>query len=54
MNLWRQPLSGGRPQQLTHFKELIFAYDWSADGKQLAITRGSKPSDVVLISNFRE
>ena len=54
MNLWRQPLSGGPPQQMTHFKELIFAYDWSADGKQLAITRGSKPSDVVLISNFRE
>ncbi len=54
MNLWRQPLSGGSPQQLTHFKELIFAYDWSVDGKQLAITRGSKPSDVVLISNFRE
>ncbi len=54
MNLWKQPLSGGPPQQITHFKELIFAYDWSPDGKQLAITRGSKPSDVVLISNFRE
>jgi Tol biopolymer transport system component len=54
MNLWRQPLSAGPPQQLTHFKELIFAYDWSPDGKRLAISRGSRPSDVVLISNFRQ
>jgi Tol biopolymer transport system component len=54
MNLWRQALSGGPPQQITHFKDLIFAYDWSPDGKRLAISRGRRPSDVVLISNFRE
>ncbi len=54
MNLWRQPITGGPPQQLTHFKDLIFAYDWSPDGKRLAITRGRTRSDVVLISNFRK
>jgi hypothetical protein len=54
MNLWRQPLTGGPPQQITHFNELIYAYDWSPDGKRLAISRGRTPSDVVLISNFRE
>jgi len=32
---------------------LIFAFDWSRDGKQLALTRGSENSDVILISNFR-
>jgi Tol biopolymer transport system component len=54
MNLWKQPLTGGPPQQITHFKDLTFAYDWSSDGKRLAISRGRKPSDVVLIRNFRE
>jgi eukaryotic-like serine/threonine-protein kinase len=53
MNLWTQPISGGPPRQLTHFHDRILAYDWSPDGKQLAITRAKYSSDVVLISNFR-
>jgi Tol biopolymer transport system component len=52
MNLWRQPIAGGPPKQLTHLDELIFAYDWSPDGKRLAISHGKTWSDVVLISNF--
>jgi Tol biopolymer transport system component len=53
MNLWSQPISGGPPRQLTHFHDRILAYDWSPDGKQLAITRAKSSSDVVLISVFR-
>ena len=53
-NIWQQKLTGGPPKQITHFKSgLIFDFDWSRDGKQLALTRGSENSDVILISNFR-
>jgi Tol biopolymer transport system component/predicted Ser/Thr protein kinase len=52
-NLWEQPLTGGPPRQITHFKsELIRDFDWSHGGKQLAVARGHLNSNVVLISNF--
>jgi len=53
-NLWSLPLGGGRPKQLTDFDaDLIFAYAWSRDGKQLAVARGSSSSDVVLVTDSR-
>jgi eukaryotic-like serine/threonine-protein kinase len=53
-NIWRQKLTGGPPKQITNFESgLIFDFDWSRDGKQLALTRGGESSDVILISNFR-
>ena len=53
-NLWEQKLAGGPPKQITNFQSgLIFDFSWSWNGKQLALTRGSKSSDVILISNFR-
>ena len=53
-NIWQQKLSGGPPKQITNFSSgLIFDFAWSRDGKQLALTRGSQSSDVILISNFR-
>jgi Tol biopolymer transport system component len=53
-NIWRQALAGGPPKQITNFKsDLIFSFDWSRDGKQLALARGSTSSDVILISNFQ-
>jgi serine/threonine protein kinase/Tol biopolymer transport system component len=53
-NLWSQLLDGGAPKQLTDFKsDQIFSFDWSRDGKNLAVVRGRDGSDVVLISNFR-
>ena len=52
-NIWRQALAGGPPKQITNFKsDLIFSFDWSRDGKQLALARGATSSDVILISNF--
>jgi serine/threonine protein kinase/Tol biopolymer transport system component len=53
-DVWSQPIDGGAPRQLTNFKtDQIFWFDWSRDGKQLAVARGSVASDVVLISSFR-
>jgi Tol biopolymer transport system component len=51
-NLWRQPVSSGTAAQITHFdSEQIFRFARSRDEKQLAVTRGSTISDVVLITS---
>jgi hypothetical protein len=48
------PLDGGPPKQLTHLKtDQIFSFDFSRDGKQLALSRGTETSDVILIRDFR-
>jgi serine/threonine protein kinase/Tol biopolymer transport system component len=53
-NLWFQPVDGGKPQQLTDFKtDQIFGFNWSRDGRQLALTRGIVTSDVVLFSDLK-
>ena len=53
-NIWRQNLAGGAPKQITHFEMgQIFDFDWSRDGRQLALTRGRESSDVIMIKNFR-
>jgi len=53
-NLWQQPISGGKPFQLTTFTSgEIFRFNWSLDRKQLLFTRGSTTSDVVLLNNLR-
>ena len=53
-NIWQQRLSGGPPKQVTHFDSgEIFDFEWSRDGRQLALTRGSESSDVILMSNPR-
>jgi Tol biopolymer transport system component len=52
-NIWRLPLDGALPQQLTDFKEdSIFWFDWSRDGEWLACSRGTITSDAILISDF--
>jgi Tol biopolymer transport system component len=52
-NLWEQPLAGGPPRQLTHFKtDQIIDFAWSRDGTQVVFARGNQNSNVVLISNF--
>ena len=51
-NLWLQPLDGGPGRQLTNFASLkIYSFQWSPDGKSLALVRGDSPSDLVLIQN---
>lgn len=52
-NLWEQPLSGGKPKQVTKFTSgLIFDFSWSFDRKHLLLTRGEISSDAVLLSNL--
>ena len=49
-NLWLQHFDGTPGKQITDFKsEFIRDFDYSYDGKQLAIIRGHRESDVVLI-----
>ncbi len=49
-NLWLQHLDGSPGKQITDFTaERIRDFDYSFDGKQLAIIRGHREADVVLI-----
>ena len=53
-NIWIQPLDGSSAKQLTDFKaDRIYSFDWSRDGKWLALSRGPEQRDVVLMSNFK-
>ena len=52
-NVWMQPLSGGKPVQLTNFtSENVSAFDWSRDNRLVA-TRSVETTSVVLIKDFR-
>jgi dipeptidyl aminopeptidase/acylaminoacyl peptidase len=52
-NVWEQPVAGGPPKPVTHFtSDKIFYFDWFRDGR-LALSRGTEPTDAVLIKNFR-
>jgi Tol biopolymer transport system component len=53
-NIWLQPIDGGAPTQLTDFKtDVMFSFDWSRDGKQLALSRGTEQRDVVLMTEIK-
>jgi Tol biopolymer transport system component len=53
-NVWTQLLDGTKPAPLTAFKEFqIAAFALNADGSRLAIARGSRNRDIVLIKNLR-
>lgn len=50
-NLWTYSLTGKPPQQLTHFVSgRIFGFAVSPDGSEIALSRGSIASDVVLFT----
>jgi eukaryotic-like serine/threonine-protein kinase len=49
-NLWLQPLDGSARRQITNFPaELIGSFQWSPDGKSMAMIRYHTESDVVLL-----
>ena len=53
-NLWAQPISGGQPKKLTTFtSEQIYGFAYSRDGKQIALSRGTATSDVLLYTNIK-
>ncbi len=53
-NIWRQPIDGSAPVQVTNFtNDRIFNFAYSPDGLSLALSRGTFNSDVVLIVNVK-
>jgi Tol biopolymer transport system component len=51
-NIWQQPVDGGPATPLTHFNtDQIFSFQWSRDGR-LALSRGTRTTDAVVIHNF--
>ncbi len=53
-NIWRLPLNGGPPKQLTFFKtDLVNLFDWSNDGAWLVCARSANYEDVILINDFK-
>jgi Tol biopolymer transport system component len=51
--LKKQSLAGGAPTEILDFGEdELFDFDYSFDGKFLAVTRGGWQHDIVLISNL--
>ena len=54
-NVWAQPLDGGPLRPVTNFPsgESNGAFAWSADGKELYMSRGITKRDVVMITNFQ-
>jgi len=53
-NIWSQPVDGGEPSPLTDFQgDQVFNFDYSPDGKWLAVARGRVTDDVVLISDLK-
>jgi Tol biopolymer transport system component len=53
-NLWSVPIDGGASAQLTDFRaDRMSCFDFSRDGKWVAISRGNSSNDVVLFSNVK-
>ncbi len=49
-NIWRQPVDGSAPTQITDFKSgKILNFAWTNDGKDLIIARGNTNNDLILI-----
>jgi len=48
--IFMQPIGGGESKLLAKFPaEQVFSFDWSFDGKKLAVIRGKQLNDAVLI-----
>ena len=48
--LLNSPMDGGKSETVVEVPDNIFVFAWSHDGKQLAISRGSVSTDVVMIA----
>jgi hypothetical protein len=47
-------LRGGTPTRLTHFDDrTIVDFDWSADGKRIAVARRLETNDIVMLQGLR-
>lgn len=53
-NVWVQSLDGGEPRPVTSLEEqFIWNFAPSPDGRQIALSRGTAVSDIVLVRDFR-
>jgi len=53
-DIWSQPVDGGKPVQITDFEgDQTFNFDYSPDGKWLAVARGRITDDVIMINDVR-
>jgi eukaryotic-like serine/threonine-protein kinase len=50
--LVKQPMNGGRVEEIMKFEDEVFDFGYSSDGQLLAVTRGGWQHDVVLISDL--
>ena len=54
-NIWLQPLDGSKGRMLTNFKsDEIYGFQWSHDGKQLAVIHHREHSDVILLRDKQD
>ncbi|HEY0169817.1 MAG TPA: hypothetical protein VGB98_02105, partial [Pyrinomonadaceae bacterium] len=54
-NIWRQPLDGGAPQQLTNIQSgFLMDFTWSPRDERLVYATGVVVNDVILISNANQ
>jgi len=54
VNLWRQPIDGSAPSQITRFTgDQVYSFAVSADQTRWALVRGQVDSDVVLVTDRR-
>ncbi len=54
VRIYKQPLDGGVAEKITEFDEDdIYDFGYSADGQQLAVTRGDYQFDIVLLSGLK-
>jgi len=54
-NIWTQPLDGAKPTPVTAFKEFQIAkFALNPEGTRLAVARGSRNRDIVLIKSVRK
>ena len=53
-NVWKQPIDGGTPKQMTFFSfEETWNFAVSPDFQKVAVSRGNASAAAVLITNFR-
>jgi Tol biopolymer transport system component len=51
--LWRQSISGEKPEKLAEYPERIYNFALSKDGKKFAMSRGKLQGDAILITNLQ-
>lgn len=53
-NLWRQPLDGKPPNQITNFTEdQILHHDALTDGTEFILSRGGRRRDIAVMKNYK-